>query len=273
MMDRASVLAYDRLECERDAFASRFSEGAPMRHAVIDGLLDPAVARLAAQSFPGPSAMQTAFTGLAEVKSAEQRIEALNPVFGAIFAELRSPRFLQWLGAVTGIAGLAVDPQLHGGGLHQGSDGSYLDVHADFNVHPELGLYRRLNVLIYLNEQWESAWQGNLDLWSADMQECRQSIAPLMNRCVVMETHDRAFHGYTELRLPPGVTRRSLAAYYYSPERSDKQTAEPHNTLFQSRPDQRRAAATRRYLRRLTALAPAPLRPVVRRLRALLRLT
>jgi hypothetical protein len=272
-MDRtAPALDYGRLERERETFVRRFHDGDPIRHVVVDGMLDPDVALRAARTFPDPSAMQIAFAGLPEVKTAEQRLELLDPVFRAIFDDLRSPRFLGWLGEVTGIAELATDPELHGGGLHQGADGSYLDVHADFNIHPQLGLYRRLNVLIYLNETWEPPWQGYLELWSADMQECRQSIAPVLNRCVVMETHDRAFHGYKELRLPPGTTRRSLAAYYYSPQRSEAQTVDAHNTLFQLRPEQRRAAGVRQFVRRLTALAPAPLRPVVRGLRALLRL-
>jgi hypothetical protein len=266
------VLEYARLDRERDALRDHFASADPIRHVVIDDLLDPVTAALAARAFPDPHAMQIAFAGLPEVKNAEQRLDALDPVFRAIFDELRSQRFMQWLGAVTSIPELVADPELHGGGLHQGADGSYLDVHADFNVHPQLGLYRRLNVLIYLNERWELPWQGYLELWARDMSECRASIEPRFNRCVIMETHDHAFHGYKELRLPPGVTRRSLAAYYYSGERSTAQTPEAHDTLFQLRPEQRRASGARLFVRRLAALAPPSLRPLVRGLRALCRL-
>jgi hypothetical protein len=266
------VLEYARLDRERDALRARFAAGDPIRHVVIDDLFEPAVARQAARGFPDPQAMQIAFAGLPEVKNAEQRLDAVDPVYRTIFDELRSERFLTWLGTVTSTEGLVADPELHGGGLHQGSDGSYLDVHADFNIHPQLGLYRRLNVLVYLNERWELPWQGYLELWSRDMSECRASIEPRFNRCVIMETHDHAFHGYKELRLPPGVTRRSLAAYYYSGERSGAQTPEAHNTLFQLRPEQRPASGARLFFRRLAALAPPAVRPIVRGLRSLLRL-
>ncbi len=185
--------------------------------------------------------MAIAFAGLAEVKNAEQHLERLDPIYDQIFAELRSPQFVQWLAGVTQIPALVPDPDLHGGGLHQGPDGSYLDVHADFNIHPQSGLYRRLNLLVYLNPRWEPQWQGYLELWSRDMQQCRQSIEPILNRCLIMETHDYAFHGYKELRLPAGVTRKSLASYYYSPDRSEKQTEASHNTLFQLRPEQQRS--------------------------------
>ncbi|GAC1501471.1 MAG: hypothetical protein NVS1B14_05890 [Vulcanimicrobiaceae bacterium] len=129
-----------------------------------------------------------------------------------------------------------------------------------------------MNVLIYLNERWDPAWQGYLELWSADMQECRQSIEPRFNRCVIMETHDHAYHGYKELRLPPGVTRRSLASYYYSAHRSAAQTPEQHDTLFQLRPEQQRSRALRQFFRRLTALSPQALRPFIRGLRSILRI-
>ncbi|HVA38097.1 MAG TPA: 2OG-Fe(II) oxygenase [Candidatus Dormibacteraeota bacterium] len=261
---------FDRLEREADQLRAAFNVGDPIRHVVIDAMLRDEVARRAFEAFPSPEQMAIAFEGLVEVKNAEERIERLDPVFQAIFGDLRSERFLGWLQRVTGIADLSPDPELHGGGLHQGPDGSYLDIHADFNLHPRLGLYRRLNVLIYLNPAWNQTWGGYLELWARDMSECRASIEPILNRCVIMETHDRAFHGYRQLHLPEGTTRKSVASYYYSPHRSEAQSAESHNTLFQLRPQERKATGARHFLRRLEALAPAGMRPVVRGLRRLL---
>ena len=272
-MERAlPVLNYGHLHTEKDAIHRWFQTGDPIRHVIIEDFLEPSVALAAARAFPDPKAMEIAFAGLPEVKNAEQRIERLDPVFAQIFGELRSQTFLKWLAEVTGIPDLSCDPDLHGGGLHQGADGSYLDVHADFNIHPTLGLYRRLNVLVYLNETWQPQWQGYLELWSRDMKEMRQHIEPKFNRCVIMETHDHAFHGYKELRLPPGVTRRSIASYYYSASRAEAQTEEQHDTLFQLRPEQQKATGARQFFRRLTALAPPAARPIVRGIRKLLRI-
>jgi hypothetical protein len=272
-MDTAAALIdIERLERERDALRSQFAQADPIRHVVIESFLDAGVAARAAAAFPDPAAMAIAFADLAEVKSAEQRLDRLDPVFRAIFDDLASPRFVAWLQDVTGIPDLVCDPALHGGGLHQGADGSYLDIHADFNIHPGLGLYRRLNVLIYLNTTWQPEWQGYLELWSRDMGECRQRIAPSFNRCVIMETHDQAFHGYKELRLPAGVTRRSLAMYYYAGQMSPRQTSVAHDTIFHVRPGERRATGVRQFLRRVTALAPAPARRVMRAIRRAVRL-
>ncbi len=264
-----ALLEYERLESQRDELRNRFDAADPIRYVVLDDFLCSDVAGRAFAAFPSPQTMEIVFAGLPEVKNAEQRIERLDPVFQEIFAALRSQRFIAWLQAVTGISDLSADPELHGGGLHQGSDGSYLDVHADFNIHPRLGLYRRLNVLVYLNQRWEPHWQGYLELWSRDMRECRQYIEPKFNRCVIMETHDHAFHGYKELRLPLGVTRKSIASYYYSAQRSLAQTQTEHDTLFQLRPEQQQTTGVRLFFRRLTALSPAGMRPIVRAARRL----
>jgi Rps23 Pro-64 3,4-dihydroxylase Tpa1-like proline 4-hydroxylase len=272
-MDSATAaIDFQRLQREREQLERAFQTGDPIRHVVIDDFLSADVAQRAAQAFPKPEEMQIAFAGLAEVKNAEQTLSRLDPVFSEIFSGLQSDAFVQWLSAVTHIPQLAADPELHGGGLHQGPDGSFLDVHADFNIHPKLGLYRRLNVLVYLNPHWEPQWQGYLELWSRDMKECRQYIEPKLNRCLIMETHDYSYHGYKELRLPAGVTRKSVASYYYSPSRSEQQTEEEHNTLFQLRPEQQRATGVQLFFRRLIALSPPSLRPAGRVLRDLLRI-
>ena len=35
-------------------------------------------------------------------------------------------------------------------------------MHVDFNWHKKLKLYRRLNLLIYVNPIWEEEWCGHL---------------------------------------------------------------------------------------------------------------
>jgi len=273
MAEALQVIEYARLSAQAADLAESFANADPIRHVVIEDFLALDAARRATRAFPSPREMHISFAGLVEVKNAEQAVERLDPIFSEIFAELRTSEFLDWLRAVTRIGDLTADPELHGGGLHQGADGSFLDVHADFNIHPQLGLYRRLNLLIYLNETWRPPWQGYLELWSRDMRECRQYIEPRFNRCVIMETHDHAFHGYKELRLPPGVTRRSLASYYYSAQRSDAQTEKAHDTLFQLRPQEQRARGLRLFFRRLIALSPPPLRPLMRALRGVMRIS
>lgn len=128
-----------------------------------------------------------------------------------------SPEFLAWLEQTTGERELVPDPHLYGGGLHRISVGGYLNMHRDFNRHPQLALYRRLNLLLYLNDGWQSGWGGNLILGKD-----ARSIAPESNTMVVFTTDDNSWHGHPHpLTCPAGVYRDSIALYYYSANKAD----------------------------------------------------
>lgn len=119
------------------------------------------------------------------------------------------PEFMAWLGETTGESGLMYDPLLKGGGIHRISRGGFLNMHVDFNYHDRLRLYRRLNVLLYLND-WRDEWLGHLHLGE-------KRIAPERNTMVVFTTCDGSWHGHPDpLACPDGEYRDSIALYYYS---------------------------------------------------------
>jgi hypothetical protein len=135
---------------------------------------------------------------------------------------------------VTGITGLKHDPLLEGGGLHQCGNGGFLNVHADFTCHPhKLNWRRRVNVLVYLNENWKTEFGGNLELWSTDMSSCKRSIEPYLNRAVIFKTDETSFHGFPDpITCPPDVFRKSIALYYFTEEAAFKRSS----TDYRARP-------------------------------------
>lgn len=144
-------------------------------------------------------------------------IDRLPPAITRIIHEASTPAFLGWLEALTGEQALLPDPYLEGGGIHQIAPGGFLKVHADFNWNQRLRLYRRLNVLLYLNPDWRPEWGGELELWPADLSACSRRVPPMANTMVVFTTDDRSYHGHPQpLACPDGVTRDSIALYYYS---------------------------------------------------------
>ena len=140
----------------------------------------------------------------------------MTPDQVAIFDAIHSDRFVRFLGDVTGIDPIFADPELRGGGLHSSWRGGYLNVHTDFNFHPNEDTHRRLNLIVYLNEDWQEEWGGALELWNADVSKCEARFLPKFNRAVLFETSEISFHGHpTPLNCPEGVTRKSIAVYYY----------------------------------------------------------
>jgi hypothetical protein len=135
-----------------------------------------------------------------------------------VFAALQSDAFVQRIAALTGIPMLQSDPHLHGAGLHYHPRGGKLDMHLDYSIHPITGLERRVNLIVYLNDTWDAAWGGALELWDREFTHCVTSIPPLRNRAVLFRTSDISYHGLPHpVQCPEGLGRQSLAVYYVAP--------------------------------------------------------
>ncbi|WOK38354.1 2OG-Fe(II) oxygenase [Sphingomonas sp. C3-2] len=143
---------------------------------------------------------------------------------------------MTFLSELTGIEGLIADPYHAGAGLHEIKRGGHLSIHADFPQHEWMKVDRRLNLLIYLNEDWEEAYGGSLELWDRRMKSVRQRISPLFGRAVIFNTDRDTFHGHPDpLNCPDGRSRRSIATYYYTAQPSVRQAFE-RTTDFKARP-------------------------------------
>jgi Rps23 Pro-64 3,4-dihydroxylase Tpa1-like proline 4-hydroxylase len=215
-----------------------YADASPFAHVVIDGLFPEEVLDSVLQEFPEPEeAPWQRFDAPTEVKLALADPSRMGPNTRHLLAEFNSHVFIEFLEELTGIAALVPDPHYVGGGLHQIRRGGFLKVHADFNRHNRLKLDRRLNVLLYLNRDWDESYGGHLELWDRSMSTCRQRILPVFNRMVVFSTTDFAYHGHPDpLTCPPHRARRSMALYYYSNGRPTTEVSSDHTTLFRGRP-------------------------------------
>jgi hypothetical protein len=232
--------------------SARYHAAAPFPHIVLDDFFVPDQLGRVADEFPRLDAAPAALKRFDDPN--QLKLASLGESqFGAhtrTFAHyLNSLPFLEFLGALTGIHALLSDPYFEGGGLHEIRPGGYLKIHADFNKHRLTGLDRRLNVLVYLNRDWQSAFGGHLELWDREMKAAAVRTLPVFNRMVVFSTTSDSYHGHPEpLTCPPERSRRSLALYYYTLGRPEENASDRrHSTLFQARPGTRDAEDARRY--------------------------
>jgi Rps23 Pro-64 3,4-dihydroxylase Tpa1-like proline 4-hydroxylase len=227
-----------------DQLAAEFQAGQPFKHVVVDGLFREDFLREVAAEFypPGDRRWHRFKDKSRQVKLMLQSEYELPPRVRELTRELNAEPFLRKLSALTGIDGIIADPYLEGGGMHQIEAGGKLAVHADFNKSTIMHVDRRLNVLVYLNEGWQEEWGGSLELWDREMTACVKRVAPVFNRMLVFLTDDFSFHGHPDpLACPPGVTRKSVAMYYYTngrPAHELREASEQHTTLFQARPNE-----------------------------------
>lgn len=230
--EQPALIDYERLAELAARDAHRYATNAPFPHIVIDNFLNPAVLQQALAAFPsiddlkwmkrdaksatGKTAQLKKFDFALGRKHLDEELE-LDPLLRYLMLELNSGTFLYFLQTLTGIQKLIADPKMLGGGLHQTLPGGMLRIHADFLKHPLYAFDRRLNVLLFLNDDWRPEYGGNLELWSADMARCEREIAPIANRCVIFTTTETSYHGYTTpIACPEGRSRKSIAMYYYT---------------------------------------------------------
>ena len=220
-------------------FAERYAAATPFPHIVLDGLLPEGlareiVARFPAENLPSDTVFDMGYAGFRKRQVAPADCDRFNR---DLFAFFNAAPMLGMLESLSGIMGLIPDPYFSGGGFHEISRGGLLGVHADFRINQQLNLKRRINVLVYLNPGWQTEWGGNLELWDSDIKQAARSIAPLFNRCVIFNTDAKSFHGHPEpLACPDGVTRRSIALYYYTASDRIYDDTPSLGTMYRARP-------------------------------------
>ena len=214
-----------------------YQRAAPFPHVVFDDFFDPALLDAILDEFPTPGQIKwQQFDNEREIKLASSVDANFGPMTRLMLYHLNSITFLDFLSAVTGIPDLISDPCFDGGGLHQIRRGGKLGIHADFNKHRRYHLDRRLNVLLYLNRNWKEEYGGHLELWNRSMSRCEAKVLPLFNRVMIFGTTDFTYHGHPDpLRCPDGMTRKSLALYYFTNGRPQEEVSGQHSTLFRER--------------------------------------
>jgi hypothetical protein len=217
---------------------SEYSHGEPFPHIVIDNFLPATVLDRILDEFPDPQ------HGLWERRATKNSLKLscnilddLGETTRLVLEQLNSRNMLRFLERLTGIEHLIPDALFEGGGLHQILPGGFLKIHADFNKHPEWNLDRRLNVILFLNRDWREEYGGQFELWDPQMTACRRKVLPIFNRLVVFSTTDTAYHGHPDpLRCPQGMTRKSIAIYYYTNGRPEAELTPSHSTIYKLRP-------------------------------------
>ena len=198
-----------------DEFAASFASSHPVKHVIIDDFLDADFAERLYADLPDPNAMPKSRDYMFSDKRELSTLDRHSDISKQLHEVFMSPQFAQLASKLVGHE-VFLDPEYIGGGFHAGSEGSFLDLHVDFNIHPAHDNWlREFNILLYLNPGWEPSWGGEL-LLTADPDAPAIEVAPKFNRLVMMECTDKSFHGYHRINFPAGSSRRSIAAYAYS---------------------------------------------------------
>jgi len=238
---RRNVL--DGLADQSRQLSQLFADNDPFPHVIVDDLFPPQLIRALVAEFPNPDDQswdRSIVEGI-QVKLRSNWVDEddISPITAEVVHFFNSGSFMKSLSTITGVEKLISDPYFTGGGRNCILPGGVLDVHADGNWHDAMGVHRRLNAILYLNEDWEEEWGGHFELWDKDLAGCVKAVSPIANRLLIFETHDFTYHGHPNpLACPEGNSRKSLIFYYYTAEsRPSEQVlkAEPHRALWRKK--------------------------------------
>jgi len=231
----ALTLDTDVAKAAGASLTEAYRGASPYHHICVDNFLTPDILEKVRADLASLPESEAAFDRSQEKLKTSYNPERLPNYTRALFHALNARPFIQFLEAMTGIKGLIPDPYYIGAGIPRVANGGHLDIHADFNLHKQMNVERRLNVLIYLNKDWKEEYGGSFEVWDKEMTGKVAGFVPHFNRMCCFSTGSDTFHGNpSTVNHPDGEHRMSIALYYYTATWDDSRKS--HTTLFKPRP-------------------------------------
>lgn len=186
----------------------------PFKHIIIDNFLNDDTYENLYKKFPIKSDKHWwKYDNPLEVKYAFDNIKILDFDIQNIFYALSHNIIINKLRKLFNISNLEYDPYCHGGGLHIYPKNGRLLPHLDYEIHPKTNKQRRLNIILYLNNNWKKEWNGATELFG----DINKKIYPKKNSAIIFTTNENSLHGVPDIiKCPNNIDRKSLAFYYVS---------------------------------------------------------
>lgn len=235
MMIRTDMAAAIAARLERDAETLRaaFQAAAPVRHFVVDELLDGGEVRALRDAFPRADRLLLR-SSLRERKRVGVSITDYAPAIGDALYAFQDPRVVAIVGKITGYTAAVADPTLYASGISVMGQGDFLNPHIDNSHDGDGKRYRVLNLLYYVSPGWSLRNGGNLELWDAKVR-APTVVESRFNRLVVMETHQTSWHSVNRVRV---AEQRCCVSNYYFADAPRDGVAYRNVTTFTGRPEQ-----------------------------------
>ena len=151
----------------------KYEQAEPFHYVVIDNFLKSNVVNLLEEEFPSfDDEVWHTYNNPLEVKKTCNDWNKFGQHIYNFFRIINDQQTANKLALALGLKyELFPDPGLNGGGMHIHKAGGKLNTHLDYSLHPKLNLQRRINVIIYLNKNWDTLWNGALGFWGNESDE------------------------------------------------------------------------------------------------------
>jgi len=230
---------FDKWITQLEYYKNDYKTGNPFNYTIIPMFFKEELARELNNNFPIPSIDDKKWNYYHNPLEHKYSLNNFDeyPNIKAVFEYLQGSEFIKYISDITGIEDLEIDPYLHGAGLHIYPNNGKLDIHLDYNIHPITKIERRVNLIIYLNDDWNEEYGGYLKLYDNELNEVKMKKYSLWNTAILFRTSDISYHGLPEpIKCPNDKYRKSLAIYYVSKPRDN--LIERYKAEFFPKPNQ-----------------------------------
>jgi len=217
------MIDFEYLKANKEKFRNEFLNAQPFPHIGIDKICDEAKLTELYNQIPEIETPSADYV-FAKNKFEKSKYYELGGLFMELHEDFNNPKFAELISYITN-EDVFIDPTFYGGGIHQGRNGSFLDMHADFNYHPlKENWFRNLNLLLYINKDWKKEHGGELKLEDGRTGVKTEVDVPF-NRLAIMHCRSYTLHGYDPINFPEGKARTSIAAYAYTIHNNHKEAS------------------------------------------------
>lgn len=208
----------------------KYEQSSSINYLVIENLLPNEIALKMSDFFPEEKEL-THLNGPQENKYVGVHFEEKYNLIEECIYAFQHESVIKIIGKITNIKTLLGDPELYAGGISSMSKGCFLNPHIDNSHDRNLENYRRLNLLYYVNKDWDpKLGGGELVLYPNGIKNDAREISCDFNRLVIMRTDNKSLHGVKIIKAE--TKRRKCISNYYFSKNSPSGKKYYHSTSF-----------------------------------------
>ncbi len=209
---------------------NKYEKSGSINHLIIDNLLPNEIASQLNFDFPEEEELNH-LNKIAENKYVGIYFSDGHKLVQECLYAFQEKNLLEIMSKITNIKHLISDTELYAGGVSSMSKGCFVNPHIDNSHDRNLENYRRLNLLYYVNKDWNPKNDGGeLVLYPEGIKKKEKEIICKFNRLVIMKTDNKSIHGVKKI-LSKTKTRKCISNYYFS-KKSPSGGRYYHSTSF-----------------------------------------
>lgn len=228
--DIAKLICKRLNELNIEQLRTKYINSSIINYLIIDNLLPKELASELSYIFT-PEAKLTHLDKIQEKKFVGVNIEKGRKLIEETLYSFQEDNVIKLISKITDIKDLEGDKFLYAGGISSMSKGCFLNPHIDNSHDKDMERYRRLNLLYYVNEEWDCKHDGGeLVLYPKGIKNEATKIPPIFNNLIIMRTDKKSLHGV--LPIKSSINRRKCISNYYFSNSSPNNYEYYHSTSF-----------------------------------------